>query len=249
MRPSALSRKCAWPCPPHGVILPRECAVAAFSGRAHVSTSTLIDGCALRASTNTKLRIEEQLASTQIGKHSCRHAEACIVVGPCVAGAVLFRYMFRWGNRGRRTRPKRERGVVSQGKLARALHQKAVGASVAASTDAQAIKDEKIIKAKARRSKRMRTVRETRDAIRYYSGWAMVLLVYIVCLLVLLIIASQKIGPDSFRIFMLTFGTTVMMAWVIVEPLEICLIVFFPFILDNDYVANIRQYAKDLGLY
>jgi len=173
--------------------------------------------------------------------------EACIVVGPCVAGAVLFRYMFRWGNRGRRLRPKRERNVVSHGKLARALQLKAEGATaIARGTEQAGIEEEA---SKDRRSKRMRRVRRTRDAIRYFSGWAMVLFVYLVCILVLLILASQKIGPDSFNTFMLTYGTAVMTAWAIVEPLEICLIVFFPFILDNDYVANIRSYAKDLGLY
>ena len=37
-------------------------------------------------------------------------------------------------------------------------------------------------------------------------------------------------------------------AWLIVEPLEVALVVFFPSLLDNKYVAWLRQALKDLGV-
>eukprot|EP00965_Chrysotila_dentata_P053242 1767314-Pleurochrysis_carterae.AAC.2 len=142
--------------------------------------------------------------------------------------------MFRWGNRGRRLRPKRERNVVVSGKIAKAMRGEA-GAD--ASTDAAAGR------------KRKRTAREMRGRLQYLSGWLMVLTVDVVCLLCLLILASQKIGPEETTKFMLTWGTAMMMAWVVVEPLEVAFVVFFPFLLENSFVANVRQTAKDLGLY
>ena len=37
-------------------------------------------------------------------------------------------------------------------------------------------------------------------------------------------------------------------AWLVVEPIEVVLVVFFPFILDNEYVAKLRSMLKDLGV-
>eukprot|EP00965_Chrysotila_dentata_P166261 5489025-Pleurochrysis_carterae.AAC.1 len=62
--------------------------------------------------------------------------------------------MFRWGNRGRRLRPKRERTIVSHGKLARTLQLKAEGYTVTARGTEQAGTEETA--SMDRRSKRMR---------------------------------------------------------------------------------------------
>ena len=37
-----------------------------------------------------------------------------IVVGPCVAATIVIIQLFRWGNKGRRQRPKRERAAASE---------------------------------------------------------------------------------------------------------------------------------------
>ena len=40
--------------------------------------------------------------------------EGAMVVGPCAASAILLRLAFRWANKGRRQRPKRERAAAGE---------------------------------------------------------------------------------------------------------------------------------------
>ena len=49
--------------------------------------------------------------------------EGFITVGPCAVVAVLIRFIFKWGNKGRRHRPKRERAVAVDNKYVARVRQ------------------------------------------------------------------------------------------------------------------------------
>eukprot|EP00965_Chrysotila_dentata_P223133 6193400-Pleurochrysis_carterae.AAC.2 len=85
--------------------------------------------------------------------------------------------------------------------------------------------------------------------LQYYTAWLLVLVVYLICIIFLLVLTSVKIGVDDTQSFLLSWYAAMMMAWVVMEPIEVGALVFFPFIFENKCIANLRQFAKDLNLY
>jgi len=179
--------------------------------------------------------------------------EACLVVAPVIVSVMIFRALFKWGNRGRKLKVKRERPTAYSGKVALASGSEETRETAKAVELAKASKTEGQTEGKPTTERRRRRVRRlTRRQMRGYClysiPWCIILGTELVCILVLMIICSQKLGPDDTKGFLLSWSTALGMAWLIVEPFEIALVVFFPGLLKNKYVARIRQAAKDLGV-
>ena len=59
---------------------------------------------------------------------------------------------------------------------------------------------------------------------------------------------ASLFGPEETNGWLMSFVLASGNAWLIIEPFEVLLLVMLPFILDNKYVANCRDTAKELGL-
>jgi len=164
--------------------------------------------------------------------------DAMLVVGPVTVGAILFRQIFKWGNRGKREGVKRERQVAANDKVATAA---------GAKTEARGKATRAGLTDKASLSRR-RFWRKLRSTVRWVTAWAIVVSANVVMLLMLMIFASQTFGPEATNKFLLSWTTAAAVAWLLIEPLEVCFIVFLPFLLDNKYVANVRFYLKETGV-
>jgi hypothetical protein len=126
-----------------------------------------------------------------------------IVVGPCIASAIVFRLIFRWGNKGRRQRPKRERAAALQ------LDAKKRGVEKTPETLRQSV---------ARRFARATKA----GALRFWSAWVLAFALQFIMLLLCLIYGS-KLGAESTQEFIEQWALTLAMQCLMVEPLEVSL--------------------------
>jgi len=161
--------------------------------------------------------------------------DAALVVGPVTIGAIIFRQIFKWGNRAKRQRVKRERAVAANETVA------------TASKGAERGGGRKSKESSASFSRR-RWLRKARGDAQWALAWIIVYGTNVTLLLILMIFASQTFGPEGTNGFLLSWMTAAALAWLVVEPLEVVAIVFLPFILDNKYVANTRFALKELGI-
>jgi len=176
--------------------------------------------------------------------------KACIVGGPCAASAVVFRWLFRWGNRGRRHLQKKQpedhffirmhQAPTVQRRESQPKMEKS------ASRISRELVAERALDKKLALAKRKKVLL---GRLQYYTAWLLVLVVYLICIIFLLVLTSVKIGVDDTQSFLLSWYAAMMMAWVVMEPIEVGALVFFPFIFENKCIANLRQFAKDLNLY
>jgi hypothetical protein len=123
--------------------------------------------------------------------------DGIIVVGPCVSAAIMMRLVFRWGNKGRRQRPKRERAAASE------LDAKKRGPA------------EKL-------GARRRTAKGRASAARFWGVWAFMLVGQLIQML-FCIIYGYKIGEDGTGQFLTQWAITLGMQSLAVEPLEVSL--------------------------
>jgi len=153
-----------------------------------------------------------------------------IVVGPaCISGMVM-QLIFKWGNKGRRVRTKKESAQADMTQV-RTRNSESKGPH------------------RARRRRRRRSPHEWKYLLRRTLAWAIILSGYVVCALSLMIFSAQVLGPDNFNSFLGSWGAALITAWCVVEPFEIAVLIVAPNILDNKYVASIRGTLKDLGVY
>ena len=83
--------------------------------------------------------------------------------------------------------------------------------------------------------------------MRFYGVWAFMLIGQLIQLIMCLMYGN-KLGPDDTQEFLYLWAITLGMQALAVEPLEICLLVFFPWIFENKYVAEARAAYKDYML-
>ena len=153
--------------------------------------------------------------------------QALITVFPCVVAAVVLRLMFRVGNRGLRRRVVRERE-----------HTKSAQKAVATS--------EAYLEWKANKIKRRRSPGERLVLTKFVFAWFLALSMFVVCLLMLMIYA-MTFGEKKMQSFLLSIVLSLSSDFLIIEPIEILLIVSLPFLLDNNFMLQIRTRAQDLG--
>jgi len=149
--------------------------------------------------------------------------EAAIVVVPCCIGAVVFRKIFIWGNHGRTTKPKKERKAAALTKVGQKVTSK-------------------------KTKKRGITGKRIRGICQYWTAWVIVFGIYLTCLLMMIMIMATKFTPENTNGFMLSWGVAMATAWLIMEPLEVVALVFFPQIFENKYIAQARTIYKDYFL-
>ena len=81
-------------------------------------------------------------------------------------------------------------------------------------------------------------------AFRFWGAWALAfsgqLIQMVMCL-----IYGDKLGPEHTKQFLTQWAITLGMQTLAVEPIEICLLVFFPWLFENKYVAKLRAAYKD----
>ena len=159
--------------------------------------------------------------------------EGFIVVGPCAAGAVLIRLIFKWGNKGRRARVKRERSIAVPLEHVQQQKQSKAGEL-----------SEKEKKARKRGRRRM-GMRALRGACRYWTAWAIVVGAHVAAMLTCMIFSSQSFGESGTQVFLVTWATTLGIQLGMIEPMEVAALVFFPRLFDNKYVGKAREIYKD----
>merc|ERR1712060_858009 len=154
------------------------------------------------------------------------------------------------GNKGKKQKIKRERKVASN---------EVVGTKVAAAKVGES-KWDKLRKLqsqpppavtppkKKRGLERCPSKRTLIRNARLITSWCVVVFSIITMYLMLMIFASQTFGPEKTNEFLMSWMTAAALAWLVVEPLEVVILVCFPSLLNNKYVANVRQTLKDLGV-
>ena len=162
---------------------------------------------------------------------------AMIAAGVCAGSGMLCRAVFRWGNRGKRF-PRR----VSEKKAA--VKELRPGDDRGAElSDADRMKQ---AFQKAKEPKK-RSLREIVDCARLTLAWVFNIAFYLIMCWFTYTYASL-FGPEETNGWLMSFVLASGNAWLIIEPFEVLLLVMLPFLLDNSYVANCRDTAKELGL-
>ena len=146
--------------------------------------------------------------------------EGFIVVGPCAVGAVLIRGIFKWGNKGRRARVKRERSVAVPVEHVAEQKRSGLGEFSAPKPPRKSA------------SRRRLGLRALRGACRYWTAWAIVVGSHIAAMITCMIFSSQSFGEAGTRVFLVTWATTLGIQLGLIEPVEVAALVFFPHLFD-----------------
>ena len=152
--------------------------------------------------------------------------EAAWTAVPCVAGAILMRAVFRWGNRKLIRWPKRERDAA---KLPPNRKREPVRANAWVGLRPKLALINSVVHQgkKRRRQLRMMTAYEFWARARHAAAWGLALLIEIVCLLSVLIQASL-FGEAKAQGFLYGFLLSLSTAWIFVEPIEAFILNMLP---------------------
>ena len=162
---------------------------------------------------------------------------AMIAAGVCAGSGMLCRAVFRWGNKGKRfqRRVKEKKAAMKELKPGDDR-----GAEL---SDAERMKQ---AFQKANETKK-HSLREIVDCARLTLAWVFNIAFYLIMCWFTYTYASL-FGPEETNGWLMSFVLASGNAWLIIEPFEVLLLVMLPFLLDNKYVANCRDTAKELGL-
>ena len=88
----------------------------------------------------------------------------------------------------------------------------------------------------------------TRGALRRGFSWAFNCFTFFMLNLMVVTYAMQ-FGEDKTKLWLMSWVIASVHAWVIIEPAEVILIALVPQLLENQCVANCREFAKEMGFY
>ena len=181
-----------------------------------------------------------------------------VTVGLVTAALMVCRAMFRWGNKGRPKRLRREMRAHAkevtaprkgQGDDKASLFKSMArisgvgGARWGADKHAQAT-----LEAHEMRRRRKLRVRELCGWARVGVGWLFNFVLYFICCLFTITTCMLK-GRVWTQVWMMSVVSANGLTWGLVEPLECLIVVSLPFLFDNKYVGWLRTKLKDLGFY
>merc|ERR1719263_232559 len=87
-----------------------------------------------------------------------------------------------------------------------------------------------------------------RGSLRRKFSWAFNFFVFFM-LSWMVITYAMQFGEEKTREWLLSWVVASAHAWLIIEPFEVIILALFPTLLENECVGNMRETAKELGLY
>ena len=92
-----------------------------------------------------------------------------------------------------------------------------------------------------------RTWKGCRYFARYWLAWAFAIVTFVVCVLTVLVFASQHASftGNQTNEYLIAWALSLFYVWVIIEPIEVCLLVFAPRLMEWGPVVSVRNFIKE----
>jgi len=171
--------------------------------------------------------------------------DTMIIVTPCCVAAMLFKQLFRWGNAGYRRRQKRENKRALQTIVEKGQDRAKKRGSKRASRELRKSLNTAASKRKTKGRRRFHFRCRTPRYWKITVAWIFVVLVNLVCAMSCIVFAAG-FGNEQTGQFLADYFTGIMYSYGIIEPFQILLLVFLPFLLDGPIMTELRTQYNNL---